>query len=72
MASTDGGSGALIRYLNDDGTFNTTETSDLGIFVIVDPGLGEDFEATVNGMAMGTGTAGSAAGVVFTLIFNTN
>lgn len=62
------GTGALIRYLNDDGTFGMTETSDLGIFVIVNPGLGESFDAVVDGMPVPGGAAGSAADAVFTLI----
>jgi len=68
VASTGDSSDAVIRYLNDDGTFTDTETSDLGIFVILNPAVPEDFEASVGGMVVGGGTAGSANGVVFTLI----
>lgn len=70
VTSTDGGSGAFIRYLNDDGTFGTDSTSTQGIFVILEPALAEEFEADVGGNVIGPGTAGSADGAIFTLIFN--
>lgn len=70
VSSTNAGSGAFIRYLNDDGTFGETGTSDLGIFVILEPALAEVFEVDVGGSVAGTGTAGSANGAIFTLIFN--
>lgn len=70
VASTDGGSGAIIRYLDNDGTFNEMGTTDTGIFIILDPALAEDFEVTSGGMVVGGGTAGSANGAIFTLIVN--
>lgn len=70
VTSTDDGSGAFIRYLNDDGTFSVDRTSDLGIFVIIEPALAEEFEVTVDGAVVGGGTAGSANGAIFTLIVN--
>jgi hypothetical protein len=47
-------------------------TSAQGVFVIVDPGLGEDFGVEVGGMPVPDvqGTAGSANGAIFTLIMN--
>jgi len=68
VASSKGMKGSIIRYLNDDGTFNPDETSDLGVFVILNPGLGEEFDVSSGGAVVGTGTAGSAAGAIFTLI----
>jgi len=70
VSSTNAGSGAFVRYLNDDGTFNDMETSDLGVFVIIDPSLAEEFEVDVGGMVVGGGTAGSTNGAIFTLIVN--
>lgn len=70
VASTDDGSGAFIRYLNDDGTFSIDRTSDLGVFVIIEPALAEEFEVSVDGAVVGGGTAGSANGAIFTLIVN--
>jgi hypothetical protein len=70
VVSTDAGSGAFIRYLQDDGSFTTDRTSDLGIFVIIEPALAEEFEVMVDGMVVGGGTAGSANGAIFTLIVN--
>jgi hypothetical protein len=70
VASTDAGSGAFIRYLQDDGTFGIDRTSDLGIFVIIEPALAEEFEVTIDGAVVGGGTAGSANGAIFTLIVN--
>lgn len=70
VSSTEDGSGAFIRYLNDDGTFGTDSTSDLGIFVILEPALAESFEVEVGGAIVGGGTAGSADGAIFTLIVN--
>lgn len=68
VTSTSDTSSAIIRYLQDDGSFDETMTSDLGIFIILDPSLPEDFEASVGGMVIGSGTAGSANNVLFTLI----
>ncbi len=66
-------SGAVIRYLNEAGDdFTTDMTSSQGIFVIVKPGLGEDFGVEVDGAPVDgvTATAGSANGAVFTAILD--
>jgi hypothetical protein len=65
-------SAAKIRYLNAAGDgFTSDMTSTQGMFVIVHPGLGEDFDVEIGGMAQGlSGTAGSANGAIFTLILN--
>ncbi|MEX1367809.1 MAG: hypothetical protein AB1Z98_32070, partial [Nannocystaceae bacterium] len=70
IASVSDSSEAVIRYLNDDGSFGEAETSDTGIFVILNPSVPESFEASVGGMVVGGGQAGSANGVLFTLIIN--
>jgi len=67
VTSTSGGSGAIVRFLNLDGTFNASATTDLGLFVILEPALAEEFEVTVAGMVVGGGTAGSANGAIFSL-----
>lgn len=65
-------SGAIIRYLNEDGMgFGTDATSANGVFVIVGPGIGERFTVEVGGMPTDLwGTGGSAKGAAFVLIFN--
>jgi 5-hydroxyisourate hydrolase-like protein (transthyretin family) len=63
------GSSAVIRILADDGTFDATVTGETGIFVVIGAQTtGEDFVAQIDGVEVGRGTAGSAAGVAFTLI----
>ncbi|MFO7567726.1 MAG: hypothetical protein R6X02_34105 [Enhygromyxa sp.] len=66
-------SGAVIRYLNEDGSdFVSDMTSSQGVFVIVKPGLGETFGVEVDNTPVDgvSGTAGSAKGAIFTLIMN--
>ncbi len=67
VTSTDGASSTIVRFLNLDGTFNESATTDLGLFVILDPALAEQFEVTVAGMVLGGGTAVSTSGAIFTL-----
>jgi hypothetical protein len=69
VTPTNGASDALVRYLNDDGTFGATATGSLGLFVILDPNLAESFEATLDGMSLGTAITTSAPGAVFTLAY---
>ena len=65
-------SNALIRYLNEAGdAFVSDATSSSGIFVLVAPGLAEEFTVDIGGsvIAETTGKAGSAStGAVFMLI----
>ena len=62
-------SNALIRYLSDDNmSFNSNATGTSGIFVLVNPGLAEEF--TVEGSADVTAKAGSAKGAAFVMILN--
>lgn len=73
IVSADDTSSAVIRYLNEDGvSFNPDATTVAGVFVLVKPGLGEDFGIEVDGVPVAgeSGTAGSANGAIFTLIFN--
>ena len=60
---------AIIRYLNDDGTFNATSTTDTGVYVLVNPSLAEEFEAELDGAVVSTraNKAGSGNGGVFTM-----
>ncbi len=69
LSTTDSGSEAIVRYLNDDGTFGTTATGSFGLFVILQPALAEEFEAELGGMSLGYDTALSAPGVVITATF---
>jgi hypothetical protein len=69
VSSTNAGSQALVRYLNDDGTFGTTATGNLGVFVIIDANLAEQFEAELDGMSLGVATTASQPDVVLTLTF---
>lgn len=58
---------ALIRYLSDDGlTFNSNATGTSGIFILVNPGLAEEF--SVEGSPDITAKAGSAKGAAFVMI----
>ncbi len=71
VAPTDAGSEAVIRYVNPDNTVNADATTETGIFVIVNSvQFGEDFEASVDGAVIGGGRAGTAPGLVFTVIIN--
>lgn len=61
-----GPTGATIRYLSEDGmSFTSDMTSSSGLFVLVNPGLAEEF--AVEGTAA-TGSAGSAKNAIFVLI----
>jgi hypothetical protein len=69
VMSTDGGTQSVVRYLAADGmTFTADATSELGIFLIVNPALPEDFVAMVDGAEHGSGTAGAAPGAIFVLV----
>lgn len=70
VASVNPESPAFVRYLQDDGTFGIDRTSETGVFVILAPDLAEQFQVTIDGQAVGGGTAGSAPGAIFTLIVN--
>lgn len=71
VQSTSDTSPAVIRYLQDDGSFTADATGPSGIFVVVNPAPpSEDFEALVDGSPVGGGTAGSANNVVFTLVIS--
>ncbi|HWB78441.1 MAG TPA: hypothetical protein VG755_25925 [Nannocystaceae bacterium] len=64
-------SGAIIRYVAADDTITADMTTDTGIFIIIGAGgTGEDFNATMGGSTIASGTAGTANNVVFTLILN--
>jgi hypothetical protein len=67
------GSNALVRYLSQDADdIVETETSQHGVFIIVQPALAETFGVMINGEPVEgvVGTAGSANGAIFTLIMN--
>ena len=72
VKSTKDTSSVLIRYLNDDMlAFNADMTGTSGIFVVMNPSLGELFTVDVGGAPTElTGTAGSSEGAAFVLIFN--
>jgi len=60
---------ALVRYLADDGlSFNSNATGTSGIFVLVNPGLAEEF--SVEGSPDITAKAGSAKGAAFVMILS--
>lgn len=60
---------AIIRYLNEDGTFGTDATSATGTYVLFNPALAEEFEADLDGTIVSTraNKAGSGAPGVFTM-----
>ena len=60
---------AIVRYLQDDGTFADGTTTATGIYVILNPELAEEFEASLDGAIVSTraNKAGSGAPGVFTM-----
>lgn len=60
---------ALVRYLQDDGTFTSDATGAPGVYVLVNPALAEEFEAEEGGTIVSTraNKAGSGAPGVFTM-----
>jgi hypothetical protein len=70
VSKTNGDStGAVVRYLQDDGTFTATSTSGTGVYVLLNPALAEEFEAVADGAIVSTraNKAGSGAPGVFTM-----
>jgi hypothetical protein len=68
VGADDGMTDAVIRYLSEDGlSFNTEMTGSSGIFVLIRPGLAEQF--AVEGTDS-TGSAGSALKAAFVLILS--
>jgi hypothetical protein len=68
VAGLEAPTGAQIRYLSEDGTnFDGAATSSSGLFVLMDPGLAEQF--TVEGKDT-SGSAGSSEGAIFVLILS--
>lgn len=66
-------SNAQVRYLNATGdAFDAAATTDSGVFILVNPGLGENFGAALNGTDVDgvSGTAGSTSGSLFILIMD--
>ncbi|HWB76267.1 MAG TPA: hypothetical protein VG755_14955 [Nannocystaceae bacterium] len=60
---------AVIRYLQDDGTFTSDVTGAPGVYVLVNPALAEEFEAEQGGTIVSTraNKAGSGPPGVFTM-----
>ena len=60
---------AVIRYLQDDGTFTSDATGAPGVYVLVNPALAEEFEAELDGTIVSTraNKAGSGPPGVFTM-----
>lgn len=60
---------AVIRYLQDDGTFTSDTTGAPGVYVLVNPALAEEFEAEQGGTIVSTraNKAGSGPPGVFTM-----
>ncbi len=62
------GSGATIYYPQADDSIDTTMTDETGLFIAVGgAATGEDYTASAGGLS-GSGTAGSALNVVFSLV----
>jgi len=62
-------SNAFVRYLSDDGlSFNSNATGTSGVFIVVNPGLAEEF--TVESNPEITAKAGSAKGAAFVMILS--
>lgn len=65
---------AVLRYLNEDGTFNADATTATGVYVLLNPQLAEEFEAEMDGAIVSTraNRAGSGAPAVFTMNLTVN
>ena len=76
IVSLDNGAntGAIVRYLNTDGTFNADATTSTGVYVLFNPVLAEEFEAAKDGVVVSTraNRAGSGAPAVFTMNLTIN
>ena len=71
VAPVAGDSSAIVRYVNADNTISADMTTETGIFIVIGANqFGEDFEATMDGASLATGTAGATDNAVFTLILN--
>ena len=69
LESEDAGSLAVIRYLDDDQLgCNTMMTGTSGIFVIVNPELGEGFDAFKDGGEIGGNAGGTVDGAIFSMV----
>ena len=64
--STDGASSAEVYYLASDGMSLISQTSDLGIAIVLDPGLAEVFTVQAGGVSVGQVTGGSVPQAIFT------
>lgn len=69
IVSLSGSSRAIVRYLEEDGSFGTEATSPTGVYVILDPALAEEFEAQIDGGVVSTraNKAGSGPPGIFTM-----
>ena len=65
LSSTEGGSTAEVYYLSSDGMGLVSQTSDLGIALVLDPGLAEVFTVQVGGAGAGQITSGTVDGAIF-------
>lgn len=69
VSPTDAGSNAIIRYVHADDAIDADATDGSGLFIVLGAQqVGEDFEATLGGDSIATGSTSGANSVVFTLI----
>jgi hypothetical protein len=62
---------AVVRYLAEDAqSFSDTATASNGLFVILEPGLAESFQAVAGGVTLGPNLGGTAAKLVFVLVLD--
>jgi hypothetical protein len=70
VRSTNDTSDATVRYLTEEGdTFGLDQTSEQGIAIILNPGIGENFGAYLDDQLISTNVAGSASNVVMVVTF---
>jgi hypothetical protein len=70
VRSANDASDASVRYLTEDGSaFTEDQTSEQGIALILNPGIGENFGAYLNDELISTNVAGSAPKVVMVVTF---
>lgn len=67
IVSQNDSSQAIVRYLNEDGSFNADATTSTGKFVIIRPGIAERFVGVQDGKEIThrPGTMGSATGAAY-------
>lgn len=68
VTPTPQGSGMVVRYLGEDGSFDADATGELGLFLILAPASDHELEVLLDGTLIGRGRVLSAHGVVVAFV----